>query len=244
MVDQPTSASSSPYPTTQWTQVIEVIQRGDGVKAREALGEFCERYRPAIYQFFRNHGRCSHEQAEDYAHSFLSSRIFECLEEGGGFLHKAQRSDQGKFRSFLAHVMWRYLMDERKRENTHKSGGSVPHIALDGLELPSEDGNQQSFKRFGGMVDLEVAVEIIRRAAERFKHSEYLIAHFRGDLSQKEAAGKLGLSENAFRQAYCRFRERLAISLWEEVAKLVGPDEKEIRAEIRYLMSLFAEAIA
>ena len=43
------------------------------------------------------------------------------------------------------------------------------------------------------------------------------------------------------KQAFHRFRERLARDLWEEVGKLVGPDEADIRAEIAYLMSLFAE---
>ena len=60
-------------------------------------------------------------------------------------------------------------------------------------------------------------------------------------MSQKEAADELHFSENAFKQAFHNFRTRLARDLWDEVAKLVGPEENEIRAEIEYLISLFKQ---
>jgi hypothetical protein len=65
-------------------------------------------------------------------------------------------------------------------------------------------------------------------------------AHLWGRISPRQAAEELGLSENAFRQGYLRFRRRLAEALREEVTELVGPDDAEIRAEMNYLMNLLA----
>jgi DNA-directed RNA polymerase specialized sigma24 family protein len=243
MADHPDNLRGN-YPTTQWTQLIEVIQKGDGDSASSALGEFCVQYRPAVYNFFRNHAKCSHEHAEDYTQNFFSKRILEKWDDRAGFLHKAERRENAKFRSFLANVLWKFLMDEWKKGAGQAAGGGTTHTTLDGLDLPDTQDEASAFSRFGRQLDSELALELIKKSAARFKHSDCLEAHLRGDLSQKEAAAKLGLSENAFRQAYSRFRERLAVSLWEEVAKLVGPDEEDIRAEIRYLMSLFAESKA
>ena len=50
------------YPTSMWTQVIDVIQKDDGEWAWAALSEFCQSYRPAILRFFRRHSS-SPEQA-------------------------------------------------------------------------------------------------------------------------------------------------------------------------------------
>ena len=112
------------------------------------------------------------------------------------------------------------------------------------MERDGEISGLETFEQFGHDFDQVFALEILRKAAQRSKHSDYLENHLRGQISQREAAQALGISENAFKAAFSRFRERLACDLWDEVAKLVGPDEMDIRAEIRYLMSLFAESPA
>jgi len=240
MGDNTTSQSPNFYSTTKWTQILDVIQRDQGEIGQAALAAFCRQYRLAIYNFFRHHGRCDHEQAEDLTHKFLETRIFERLEGRDGFLHRAKRNEHTKFRSFLANVLWKFLRDERRHARSQKAGGGALHEPLEGLDLPDDEADPKPFKEFGSSLDREVALVIIRKSAERSKHSECLEAHLRGEVSQKEAAARLGLSENAFKQAYLNFRRRLAKSLWDEVAKLVGPNEDEVRAEIRYLISLFA----
>lgn len=234
-------SSSGSFPTTQWTQLIGVIQNGDHQTAWPALADFCARYRPAICNFFRQRG-CAPEQAEDFTQDFFASRILEKWEDRDGFLHVAHKSEGGHFRSFLCHVLWRFLQDKWKTANSRKAGGGATHIPLDGLECWKRLSDLETYESFGREFDRVFALEVIRRAAQRSKHSKYLEAHLRGEISQQEAARELGISENAFKQSYCRFRERLAKDLWEEVSKLVGPDHGETRAEISYLMSLFAES--
>ena len=238
-------SSSAPtvryFPTTQWTQVLSVIQNGDGPASAAALTDFCQRYRPAVYHFFRRHG-CDHECADDYTQEFFASRILKQWDCREGFLHKAQRSGQRQFRSFLCHVLWRFLQDEWKSQHARRSGRTRIHLPLEGLDL--SDDEPQTFQKFGCAFDRVFALEIIQKAADRSQHSKQLQAHLRGEVLQAEAARELGLSEEAFKQSFRRFRKRLAADLWDEVSQLVGPDEAEIRAEIRYLMSLFDEGAA
>jgi RNA polymerase sigma factor (sigma-70 family) len=238
--ERQTTATSSCFPATQWTQVINVIQEGNEAAAWAALAQFCEQYRPAIYNFFRRRGS-SHEEAEDYTQAFFSGRIVEHWEKRDGFLQTAQRGGTTRFRSFLCHVLWRFLQDEWKKRSSIRAGGGVKHVPLDELELACDGAEGEAFKRFGREFDQTFAREILCRSAERSRHSSHLLAHLRGEITQEEAAQQLGLTANAFKQAYHRFRQRLAADLREEVRNLVGPDQQEVRAEIEYLMSLFME---
>jgi DNA-directed RNA polymerase specialized sigma24 family protein len=174
---------------------------------------------------------------------FFLSRILRPNDEGKGLLHTARRS-KGKFRSFLCDVLWKFLKDQWNATRTARRGGGAVHIPLEDLALAEERSAGDGFKEFGSRLDRELGLHIIQRAADRSKHSKYLLAHFSGEMSQQEAANQLRLSVGAFKRAYHDFRKRLAHDLCDEVAKMVGPDEKEIRAEIAYLMSLFEQCPA
>jgi RNA polymerase sigma-70 factor (ECF subfamily) len=239
----PESTGGGGYPTTQWTQVIAVIQKGDDVAVEGAINDFCGSYRMAVYHFFRRQG-CSHETAEDYCQEFFITRILEPLACRQGFLLTAERREERRFRSFLCHVLWRFIQDKWKEQRRARSGGGVPHVPLEEVMDFDIGGGDEVFRRFGCRFDREFAWQIIQRAANRSPHSSYLLAHLKGEMPQRDAAAQLGLAAGAFKIAYHRFRERIARDLWDEVARLVGPDEGEIRAEIRYLMSLFQEPSA
>jgi len=228
------------FPQTQWTLLIDVIQNEQGTVSLEALSQFCEAYRPAVLNFFLRRGY-DREQAEDYTQSFFASRIIEKWDGRDGFLHAAQRSANRRFRSFLSHVLWRFLQDQTKARMSQKAGGSLPHVPLAEPGMPGEAVDQEALKRFGRDFDRAFALTLIQKAAGRSKHSEFLVAHLRGEISQRDAADRMTVSEGAFKKAFFDFRKRLARELWEEVCVLVGPKEEDVRAEIEYLMSLFAE---
>jgi DNA-directed RNA polymerase specialized sigma24 family protein len=355
-----TENKSSRYPTTRWTEIIDVIQKGGDDESLAALGELFQQYRPAIHAFFerfkptraddltsaffetcvivpwnRRHGSLSplyssedirrlkvfsdvlrqrknpltayiwgilsdltrdllerdglnEEQANDLRDKLLSdlnailqgpsiyepSRFADVelsaesrnlmqreasrnwviwlnrslladafpgqLTKGIGFLYIVERQDQRKFRTFLAHAMWWFLKDITKADCTQIAGGgrtpmSLEELAEIGVEL--RDGSEE---RFGRKLDEEFAQRVFALASGRFQHSKQLEAHLWGRISQKQAAEELGLSENAFRQGYHRFRRRLANSLREEVTNLVGPNEIAIRTEVSYLINLLA----
>lgn len=235
MNNEQNEAAPSCFPTTQWTLILEVMKADDPTAAFKALGSFCERYRPAIRNFFLRRG-LSREQAEDFTQTFFTSRVFEKWETRASFLHNAERREANKFRSFLSHVLWRFLQDEWR-----KAGRNTSHVSLSDPEFPMEEICGNTFESFGQELDRALALEIIQKAAHRSKNSKYHLAHLQGEISQAEAARELGMSENTFKQAHFRFRERLARDLWDEVSRISGPNEGEVRDEIRYLMSLFAE---
>ena len=160
------------------------------------------------------------------------------LTKGIGFLYMVERQEQRKFRTFLAHAMWWFLKDTTKAELAQGAGGGRTGTSLEelgeiGVEIP--DGSKEMF---GRELDEAFARRVFSLASQRFQHSKQLEAHLWGKMSQRQAAEELGLSENAFRQAYLRFRRRLAEALREEVTKVVGPDEADIQAEVNYLMNL------
>ena len=233
--EQP-SQQSGPFPVTQWTEVIAPIQRGETNQAWTALNEFCQSYRPAVCHFFRRHG-CDADQAEELTQDFFLKRIIKGWEDRASFVHAAERS-KGSFRRFLCHVLWLFLKDHWKSRHTIRGGGLVSHVPLESLAPSDELADDEAFKRFGAEFDRQFVLEIVKRAADRSKHSQYLLAHFFGTMSQEKAGAHLGLSANAFKRAYHDFRKRLARDIAEEVAKVAGPDENDIRAEIIYLMSL------
>jgi len=235
--------SSGCFPTTQWTQIIAVIQQGDEDSAWNALAGFCQRYRPAIVRFFQRRG-LPPELAEEYTQGFFTQRILLPQQERKGFLFAAEKQDGRKFRSFLSWTLWNFLNDQRRLMLSEKAGGKAPHIPLDDFWPIEEASDHKVDARFGRDFDRAFALELIQKATERSKHSEYFEKHLRGEISQQAAAEILGVTENAFKQAFHRFRKRLAQGLWDEVVQLVGPNEDDIREEIRYLMSLFAEASA
>jgi len=228
------------FPTTEWTLILEVIQKGDAAAASAALENFCGLYRPAIRNFFVRRG-VGLEQAEEYTQNFFVQRILKPWDGRVGFLHTAERREAGKFRSFLCHVLWLHLQDEWRGKSAVTKGGQVEKISLSDPDFPVEEVCGISYETFGRDLDRELALEIIRKAAARSRHSKYHEAHLRGEMTQAEAARELGMNENAFKVAHHRFRDRLSRDIWAEVSKLVGPDEVEVRAEIAYLMSLFAE---
>lgn len=236
------SHSARRFPTTQWTQVIALVQnKEDPAAAERALAEFCGQYRSAIYSFFRRKG-CGHEEAEDHTQAFFESRIIERWQSRDGFLHAAQRSENRQFRSFLCHVLWRYLQDEWTKALTQRAGGGVAHVSLDETPLSSVLADNTSFDLFGREFDLAFVEGILRKTAEQSTRSRYLLAHFKGEMTQQMAAEALGLTSNAFKQDYARFRERFARELHKQVVKYAGPNIQEIESEIRYLLSLFGDS--
>ncbi len=240
MNDAKEKSVASGFPTTQWTMILQAIQKEDEVASMTGLTAFCERYRPAIYNFFLRKGLEEH-RAEDYTQAFFASRVLERWNSRDSFLHAAERRQATKFRSFLCGVLWQFLIDEIRKEKSKKAGGQATHISLPDPESGIEIKDGESYEHFGRDFDHAFAMGLIQKIIGQLRHSKYHEACLRGEMRQAQAALTLGMTEDSFKQAHFRFRKRLSHDIREEVGKLVAPDEAEIDAEIRYLMSLFAE---
>ena len=238
MSDQGQTDVRGNFPTTQWTQIIAVIQQGEEEAASHALGEFCEHYRPAILNFFRRRG-CEDQKAQDYTQEFFLSRIHKRWDAREGFLFDARRRENSRFRVFLSTVLRAFLIDKWRVKRP--DGAPAVSERVDGFNFdlqpdPAADGITHD-------LDYALAVDTIRQAIDRSKPSPQQVGHLKGEITQAEAAAALGISEGAFRVSYFRFRERFREELLALVRKQVSDDfsESDVEGELRYYLSLFAK---
>ncbi len=230
--------SSGCFSTTQWTQVIDVIQKGDQQQAQRALAAFCDQYRRVIYHFIRRRGY-THEQTEDLLHQFLETRILQSWDQRNTFLHEARRQPGRQFRGLLCQVLLWFLADAYDRKNRLKRGGTAVHESIEELQAAGQSIAGAAGGDPGREFDRLFAQSLIEKVCQGQNHSLQQMDLLMGKKSQSEVAAELGMSENAVKQAHFRFRQRLGQSIRAEVRKTVGEDEAEIRNEIAYLMSLF-----
>jgi DNA-directed RNA polymerase specialized sigma24 family protein len=235
------------FPTTQWSQIIEVIQQGDSPTAEAALAEFCQQYRPAIYNFFRRQGS-NHAEAEDLTQSFFHKRILHGWADREGILYSVQRQPGRNFRAYLAESLKHFRTEQWRRENSIKAGGGIPHEPLTSTG-PAAASPEAGGREFGRAFDQSFAIDAIKNAAGRATRSHAFLNYFLRreqdgeEIAQTEAARELDMSVGAFKRGYHAFRARLKDELWREVAKYTGPGEQEIEAEMAYLISLFPDSL-
>lgn len=225
------------FPTTQWTLIIKAVQEGDTITAQAALERFCEKYRPAIVSFFQRRG-CTRDQAEEYTQGFFLKKIHLPWENRTGLLFIANREKTDRFRFFLAQILRYFLIEQWRRDR----GQSEPETLTDDLSESVADVGAQ-FERIQEEMDRPLAVQTVRDAIKKAQPSEYHIKFWNDEISQKEAAGALGQSEDAFTQSYKRFRQRLRNELRLAIAEMIE-DNGDIDSEIKYFISIFARTTA
>jgi RNA polymerase sigma factor (sigma-70 family) len=229
------------FPTTQWTVIIKAMQEGDNVAAESALGRFCEKYRPAVVNFFRRRG-CRPEQAEDYAQEFFLRKIHKPWANRSGLLFDVDRNKTSRFRSFLATALHFFLIDQWRKEKTSSerttSVGEPTESAPDRETYTGIESEAIQHE-----IDRTIAVQIIGDAIKKSQPSSFHIKFWNDQISQKEAAASLNQSEDAFTQSYKRFRKRLRDELRKAVAEMIA-DPSEVDSEIKYLLSIFSSSNA
>ena len=220
-----------------------VAAAGDSQDPRfnDALSDLCESYWFPVYVFVRRRG-ASADRAEDLTQGFFSH----LLEKG---TLKAADRDRGRFRSFLLTAVKFYLSDEYDRETALKRGGGQEALSLDmddaenryNLEAePDENPDQIFAKRWA----LEVLDRTHRQLQdeltksgnpERAQRLSIFLSSEGDDVSYREIAGELDMSESAVKVAVHRMRKRFGGLLREEVARTVV-DPTEIDGELRFLL--------
>jgi RNA polymerase sigma factor (sigma-70 family) len=238
MNDEPKTGS---FPTTQWTVIVNAIQKGNHAAAEAALNRFCEKYRPAIVNFFRRRGSTP-EQADDYAQEFFLRKVHKLWENRAGFLFNVQRDKTKRFRSFLATALHFFLIDQWRKGKTPPALGASVEDQPDS-QSGADAGRREESEKIQYEVDRALAVQTIRDAITKAQPSPYHVKFFNGEITQKEAAAALNQSEDAFTQSYKRFRQRLRDELRNAVAEMIH-DQEDIDSEIKYFLSIFARSPA
>jgi len=229
------------FTTTHWSVVLEA--QGESPAAKEALEKLCRTYWRPIFAFLRRQG-IAPEEAEDITQVFFA----ELLERRS---LSAVRKEKGRLRSFLLGGLKYFLTNEQRRAMAVKRGNGQRPIPLeefragDGIELEPADPMtaEMIYERRWALTVLERVLSRLKDEylaadnAELFDALKELLPDEPGSPSQAEIAVRLGMTENAVRQAFHRFRQRYQALLREEIANTVATPG-DIEDELRHLIAV------
>jgi RNA polymerase sigma factor (sigma-70 family) len=238
---QSANGSAATFTTTHWSIVLEA--QGETPAAKRALEILCRTYWRPLYGFVRRHG-LGREEAQDLIQDFFAG----LLEHRN--LNTVRR-EKGRLRSYLLVSLKRFLATERHRAIGVKRYESGPHIPLDELvesevgdfELAETLSADRLYERRWALAVLE---QVLTRLESEYRAAnnaalfdqlkEFLVCEH-GRPTQAEIAAELGMTENAVKQAFHRFRQRYRVLLREEIAHTVA-QPGDIEDELRHLVSV------
>ena len=227
------------FTTTHWSVVLAA--QDESPAAQEALEKLCRTYWRPIYAFLRRQGIGS-EEAEDITQGFFAQLL-----ERRKF--SAIRKEKGRLRSFLLGALKYFLADEQRRAMAVKRGKGQRLIPLEELRAGERIDMEPSDPMTAEMIyERRWALTVLEQVLCRLKNEyqvagnaalfdslKQLLPDEPGSLSQAEIAAQLGMTENAVRQAFHRFRQRYQSLLREEIANTVATPG-DIEDELRHLI--------
>lgn len=227
------------FTTTHWSVVLEA--QGESTVAQDALAKLCRTYWRPIYSFLRRQG-VPPPEAEDITQGFFAQLL-----ERRSF--NAVRKERGRLRSFLLASVKYFLADEQRRAMAIKRGKGQRVIPLEKFhadeptELADPVTAEMVYERRWALTVLEQILSRLKdeyQAADNailFDSLKQLLPDEPGSPSQAQIAAQLGMTENAVRQAFYRFRQRYQSLLREEIAHTVATPA-DIEDELRHLIAV------
>jgi RNA polymerase sigma factor (sigma-70 family) len=229
------------FTTTHWSVVLEA--QGESPAAHEALEKLCRMYWRPIYAFLRRQG-VGPEEAEDTTQGFFAQLL-----ERKSF--DAVRKEKGRLRSYLLGALKYFVADEQRRGMAIKRGKGQRLISLDEMHAeqqiemePADPVTAEAiYERRWALTVLE---NVLSRLKDEYRAAgnatlvdslKQLLPDEPGAPSQAEIAARLGMTENAVRQAFYRFRQRYQSLLREEIANTVATPG-DIEDELRHLIAV------
>lgn len=229
------------FTSTHWSIVVEA--QGESPAAQKALENLCRIYWRPIYSFVQRQGTAP-DEAEDVTQAFFADLIE----------HKsltAVRREKGRFRSYLLGALKYFVADERRRAMAIKRGKGQRPIPLEELGLderlqtePTDPVTaEQIFERRWASTVLERVLGLLKDEyiaagnAALFDSLKQLLPDEPGSPTQADIAGQLGMTANAVRQAFHRFRQRYQSLLREEIAHTVATPG-DVEDELRHLIAV------
>jgi RNA polymerase sigma factor (sigma-70 family) len=238
-IDQSTGGRGVAFTTTHWSVVLEA--QGESPAAREALEKLCRTYWRPVYSFIKREG-VGPEEAEDLTQGFfallLQRRDFDSV-----------RKEKGRLRSYLLKSLKHFLVSEHRRAVTAKRGKGQQLVPLDELSdaerrdmEPADNLTAERVYERGWALTL--MGQVLRRLkdeydaagnTELFNSLKQLLADEGDAPSRPEIASRLGMTDNAVRQALHRLRQRYQLLLREEISHTVAV-ASDIEDELRHLI--------
>src|SRR6184192_3434898 len=214
------------FTTTHWSMVLEA--QGPSPAAQAALEKLCRTYWRPIYSFVRRQG-VGLEEAED-----LTQGFFALLLERRDL--DAVRKEKGRLRSYLLTSLKHFLASEQRRAMAIKRGKGQRLVPLEELgakeRIEMEPAEHLSADRlYERRWALTLMEQVLRRLKDEyceaanaalFDSLKQLLPDELGTPSRAEIALQLGMTDNALRQAFHRFRHRYQVLLREEISHTVA----------------------
>jgi RNA polymerase sigma-70 factor (ECF subfamily) len=234
------SVGRGAFVTTQWTRVLEA--RGDSPEAKAALSDLCAAYYAPVFAFIRRSA-----PDEDAARDLTQEFFARLLARHGIDSVDPQR---GRFRSFLLGAVKHFLSDMREHAHRLKRGAGQPLESIDpgtdtspGLQLPDPNAPSpdREFDRKWALTLLDRALATLAQEHEacgKAEHFEALKPWLSGDtenISQADAAARLGVNEGAVKVAIHRLRRRFREVIKSEIGQTVS-DRAQVDEELHYLL--------
>lgn len=229
------------FTTTHWSLVLEA--QGQSAAAQAALEKLCRTYWRPVYGFIRRQNIRSQE-AED-----LTQGFFLLLLERRDF--DAVRKEKGRLRSYLLTSVKHFLASEQRRAMTLKRGKGQQLIPLEELRA-NERGEMEpadplsADRLYERRWALTLMEQVLRRLKDEYSAAgnvalfdslKQLLPDEAEAQSRAEIASQLGMTDNALRQAYHRFRHRYQLLLREEISHTVAV-ASDVEDELRHLITV------
>jgi len=221
---------------------VVLAAQGESPVAREALEKLCRSYWRPIYSFLRRQGG-AREEAQDLTQGFfallLERRDFDMV-----------RKEKGRLRSYLLISLKHFLADERRRAVAIKRGRGQRLLSLEELRANEQADMEpadtltaeQIYERRWALTVLQQVLarleeEYRKAGGPMFERFEKLLTNEPDRPSQADIATELGMTENAVKQAFHRFRQRYRSLFREEIAHTVAVPG-DIEDELRHLIAV------
>jgi RNA polymerase sigma-70 factor (ECF subfamily) len=240
-IGRSTQTGAVAFATTNWSVVITA--QGKSTEADAALEKLCRTYWRPVYSFIRRQG-AGPEEAED-----LTQGFFALLLERRDL--DAVRREKGRLRSYLLTSVKHFLASEQRRAMAVKRGKGQRLVPLEELsaiertEMEPADSlsADRLYERRWAWALME---QVLRRLKDEYSTAgnaalfdwlKQLLPDEPGAPSRAEMAARLGMTENAVRQAFHRFRHRYQVLLREEISHTVAI-ASDIEDELRHLIAV------
>ena len=235
---------SAQFTTTHWSVVLAAAEPGSE-SGELALSTLCRNYWYPLYAYVRRQGH-GPDEAQDLTQSFFA-RLLE-----KNYLGLAN-PERGRFRTFLLSSLKNFLVNDWRRDQRRKRGGTEPGLSLDEMSPeerfaaePADTLNPERIyeKRWASTL-LEHVLARLRQdyassgRADLFDALKDYLWGEKNLAAYAEAAAALGLSEGAVKVAIHRLRQRYRDLLRAEIANTVASPE-EVDEELRHLIDVIS----
>jgi RNA polymerase sigma-70 factor (ECF subfamily) len=211
--------------------------------AHEALEKLCRTYWRPICSFVQRQG-FGLEEAKDITQGFFAQLL-----ERRSF--NAVRKEKGRLRSYLLGALKYFLADEQRRSMAIKRGKGQRLISLEEIRADERIEMEPADPVTAELVyerrwALTVLEQVLGRLKEEYQAAgngilfdllKQLLPDEPGSPPQAQIAAQLGMTENAARQAFYRFRQRYQSLLRKEIAHTVATPA-DIEDELRHLIAV------